>query len=115
MHRLSENAVRVVAADTQAALKATDQALLAHAQMLASVIEGIAQSNLSIGVTQDLYERMLAHGGKIVEGRDDLRHVITRLTAVKDRSNQREVATGCPMGFPDDAFTSATLREPQPA
>ena len=102
MHRLTQSAVQVVAADTQAALKATDQALLAHAQMLASVIEGAGKSDLSIGTTQDLYSRLMAHGGKLVDSREDLRQLISRLTVVKDRSNQREVATGCPVGYPDE-------------
>ena len=100
MHRIPENAVLVVAADTRAVLKATDQALLANAQMFASVIETISASDLPINVSQDLFARIVAHGGKLVEGREDLRQLIARLTAVKDRSDQREVATGCPMGFP---------------
>lgn len=107
MHRITENAVHVVAADTRAVLKATDQALLANANMLVSVIEGTEDSNLPVAVTQDLYARIVAHGGKLVEGREDLRQLITRLTVVKDRSNQRELATGCPLGLPDMAATSA--------
>jgi len=114
MHRISENAVHVVAADTQSALKATDQALLAHAQLLASVIQGADGSNLPVAVTQDLYQRMIAYGGKIVDGREDLRQLITRLTLIKDRSNQTEVATGCPAGFPE-TFTSARVRDAQAA
>lgn len=100
MHHLTESAVKVVASDTQAMLKATDQALLAHAQLLASVIEGVGQSNLSIGTSQDLFSKLMTHGGKLVESREDLRQLITRLTLVKDRSDRREVATGCPVGFP---------------
>ena len=114
MHRISENAVHVVAADTRSALKATDQALLAHAQMLVSVIQGFDTSNVPVAVTQDLYQRMVAHGGRIVEGREDLRQLITRLTVIKHGSNQAEVATGCPDGTPD-VFTGAHLRDVQTA
>ena len=112
MHRLQENAVHVVAADTRSALKATDQALLAHAQMLVSMIQGFDTSNVPVAVTQDLYQRMMAHGGKIIEGREDLRQLIGRLTVIKDGSNQAEVATGCPGGVPD-GFTDAHDRNPQ--
>ena len=114
MHRISENAIHVVAADTRSALKATDQALLAHAQMLVSVIQGVDSSNLPVGVSQDLYQRMVAHGGKIIDGREDLRQLITRLTVIKSGSNQAEVATGCPDGTPD-VFTGAHTRDLQVA
>ena len=117
MHKIQANVVTVVAADTRAVLQATDQALLAHAQMLASVIEGVSGSNLPINISQDLYSRIVAHGGKIIEGREDLRQLITRLKLIKDRSNQRELASGCPNGLPalkEAFFGSADITgEPQ--
>ncbi len=100
MHQIPANAVQVVAADTRAILRATDQALLANAQMLASMIEGADGSDLPVNITQDLYARVVAHGSKLVAGREDLRLLIGRLTAIKEASDQREVATGCPAGFP---------------
>ena len=122
MHHISENAVTVVAGDTRAILRATDQTLLAHAHMLASVIEGVSASNLPMNVSQDLYARIIAHGGKIVEGREDLRQLVSRLTAIKNESDQRELATGCPNGLPESEkaapsfFTGASLdAEWQPA
>lgn len=122
MHHISENAVTVIAGDTRALLRATDQALLAHAHMLASVIEGVSTSSLPINVSQDLYARLIAHGGKIVEGREDLRQLVSRLTTIKNESDQRELATGCPNGLPQAEtaapgfFTGASLdAERQPA
>lgn len=122
MHKLSETAVSVVAADTRAALRATDAALLAHVQLFASVIEGVNGSNLPVTVSQDLYARIAEHGGKIVAGREDLKQLIARLTLVKDRSNQREMDSGCPIGFPaapedgESFFTGARLADAaQPA
>ncbi|WP_404335539.1 hypothetical protein AB2M62_16500 [Sphingomonas sp. MMS12-HWE2-04] len=104
-------AVPVVADETRTMLHATDRALLAHASLLTAVIESAQTSNLPIGVTQALYSRIMAQGGKLVEGREDLRGLIAQLTAVKNRSNQKEVATGCPNGLPDAAtfFTEAKL------
>jgi hypothetical protein len=105
-------AVPVVAEETRATLAATDKALLAHANLLAAVIEGVQGSNLPVNVTQDMLTRIVAHGGKLVDGREDLRRLITTLTTVKNRSDQREVATGCPNGLPDLAdaiFTGAQL------
>ncbi|WP_447726026.1 hypothetical protein [Sphingomonas koreensis] len=122
MHHISESAVTVVVGDTRALLRATDQTLLAHAHMLASVIEGVAASDLPINVSQELYSRILAHGGKIIEGREDLRQLISRLTIIKNESDQREFATGCPNGLPEverstpSFFTGASLgAAPQPA
>ena len=112
MFNVPAAAVPVVADETRATLAATDRALLAHANLLAAVLEGVQGSNLPIAVSQDLLARIVAHGGKLIEGREDLRQVIATLTAVKNRSDQREVATGCPNGLPDlpDAlFTGATL------
>lgn len=111
MLRIQAAAVPVVAAETQAILAATDRALLAHAQMFVAVLEGAQGSNVPMHITQDLYARIAAHGGKLVEGRDDLRHLITRLTGIKNRSDQRELALGCPMGAPeaDAFFTDASL------
>lgn len=122
MHHISESAVTVVVGDTRAVLKATDETLLAHAHMFASVIEGVTASDLPIGISQNLYARLIAHGGKILEGREDLRQLIGCLTSIKNESNQRELATGCPNGLPEvektapDFFTGASLdAERQPA
>jgi hypothetical protein len=118
MFTIPTAAVPVVAAETQAILAATDKALLAHAHMLAAVIEGAQGSDLPIQVTQDLLARIVAHGGKLVEGREDLRQLITTLTAVKNRSNQKELATGCPNGLPDlpaTFFTEARTRASETA
>lgn len=116
MHKIEANAVTVVAADTRAAINATDAALRAHVQLFASVIDGVTTSNLPINVSQDLYARIVAHGGKIVEGREDLKQLITRLTFVKDKSNHREMDAGCPLGLPsrlsssdDGFFTGASI------
>ncbi|PKP91112.1 MAG: hypothetical protein CVT77_13155 [Alphaproteobacteria bacterium HGW-Alphaproteobacteria-16] len=114
MHKIPANAVTVVTAETRSILQATDAALLAHAQMLASVVEGVSGSDLPINLTQDIYARIVAHGSKIVEGREDLKQLIARLTHIKNVSDQREMASGCPNELPDiratpDFFTGATL------
>jgi len=118
-------AVPVVTGETRAMLTATDQALLAHAQLFVAVIEGARNSDAPIHLTQRLYSRIASHGGKLVEGREDLQRLIGELTAVHAQSDQREVALGCPGGAPtkkasdgegDGIFTGASLkREGQPA
>jgi hypothetical protein len=119
MLKIPAAAVPVVAAETRAALDATDRALLAHANMLVAVLEGARESDAPLNITQDLYARIHAHGGKLVEGREDLRQLITHMTAVKGMSDQSEVALGCPAGAPKKAsefFTGASLAgEAQPA
>ena len=121
MLKIPPTTVPGVAADTRAALKATDQALLAHAQLFTSLIEGAGGVELPIAVTQDLFSTVAAHGGMLIEGRDKLRHLVTRLNAVKAMSDQREMAIGCPNGLPDleykgpDFFTDARASEPNQA
>lgn len=121
MFTIPQSSMLGVAADTRAALKATDQALLAHAQLFVSLLEGAAGAELPIGITQDLYSTMTEHGGSLVEGRGKLRHLVTRLTAVKEQSDQCEVAIGCPNGLPQverkagDFFTDARETAPQRA
>lgn len=111
MFKIPAAAVPVVADETRTMLHATDRALLAHANLLTAVLESAQGSELPISVTQDLYARIMAQGGKLVEGREDLRGLISQLTAVKNRSNQKEVATGCPNGLPEATtfFTDAKL------
>ena len=112
MHKIQSAVVPVVAAETRAILAATDQALLAHANMFAAVIEGAAGSDLPMNVTQELFSRIVTHAGKLVENREDLRQLVARLTAVKNGSDQREVALGCPAGAPEkvaEFFTAASL------
>jgi len=111
MHKIQSAVVPVVAAETRAILAATDQALLAHANMFAAVIEGATGSDLPMNVTQDLFSRIVTHAGKLVESREDLRQLVASLTAVKNGSDQREVALGCPAGAPKvaDFFTAASL------
>ncbi|WP_066793489.1 hypothetical protein [Sphingomonas soli] len=118
-------AVPVVAGETRAMLTATDQALLAHAQLFAAVIEGARDSDAPIQLTQRLYSRIAAHGGKLIEGREDLQRLIAELTAVHAQSDQHEIALGCPGGAPtkksgedsgDGIFTGANLKgDGQPA
>jgi hypothetical protein len=110
-------AVPVVAAETRAVLAATDQTLLAHVQLFASILQGAQSSDAPVNVTQRLYSRLATHGGKLVEGRGDLQRLIADLTTVHGQSDQSEVALGCPAGAPtkkaggDGFFTGADLDE----
>jgi hypothetical protein len=109
MLNLNPAAIPVVAHDTRAAIQASDQALRANAQMLVSIIDGADGSDLPIHVTQDIYASITSASGSIVESREKLRRSVTLLTAVKNRSNQRELATGCPGGLPE----AEMMRAPQ--
>lgn len=112
-------AIPVAVGETREMLTATDRALLANVQLFAAVIEGAKAADAPIGLTQRLYARIASHGGKLLESRQDLQHLIGELTVVHAQSNQREVALGCPVGaptkkdgegFPEDPFfTGASL------
>lgn len=110
--------VPVVVAETRTILAATDQALLAHAHMFAAVLEGAAGADLPLHLTQDLYTRIQAHGAKLIAGREDLRQLVTHMTAVKNHSDLKEMATGCPGGAPETPagaapgfFTDASIED----
>ena len=113
---IPEATVAGIAADARAVLQKTDQALLAQTQLVASLLEGADGVDLPIATTQQLYATAHAHGTKLLEGRGELSRLVTRLAVVKDRSDQRELAIGCPRPLPEpgDAavpgfFTGASL------
>lgn len=105
MFKLHATAVPVVAADTRAAVTAADRALRANAQMLVSLVDGAEGSELPIHVTQDVYAALVGSNDDILRGREKLRRSITLLTAIHNRSDQREMATGCPGGLPEEGAT----------
>lgn len=123
MYHLPPSTVLALAAETRSAVSATDCALHAGTQLLASLIESAAGTDLPISATQRLFAQAHAHSGKLVEGRQGLCDLITSMTVLKNNSDQREVAFGCPKGLPDneatampDFFTGAKLAsEPQTA
>lgn len=115
MIKIPASAIPVISDEARTILSATDKALLAHANMFAAVLETLGASGLPIATTQELYGCIAAHGGKLVDGRGDLQRIIAKLTAIKNRSDQKEVALGCPAGFPDifEAVFSAVPPAPQ--
>lgn len=114
MIKIPSAAVPVVADEARAILAATDQALLGHANLFAAILEGARGSDMPLNMSQALFTRVAAHGGKLVQSREDLRQLITELTAVKNRSDQKEVATGCPNGLPDLPATIFTEAQAAP-
>jgi hypothetical protein len=116
MLTIPESTVAGIAADARAVLQKTDQALLAQTQLVASLLEGADGVDLPIAMTQQLYVTAHAHGTRLLEGRGELSRLVSRLTAVKDVSDQRELAIGCPRPLPEpgeavtpDFFTGASL------
>jgi len=107
MYHLPQSTVLALAAETRSAVSATDRAIHAGTQLLASLIEGAAGTDLPISATQRLFAQAHAHSGKLVEGRQGLCDLISSMTVVKNRSDQREVAFGCPEGLPSHAQTAA--------
>jgi hypothetical protein len=93
-------------AETRSAVTATDHAIHAGTQLLASLIEGAAEADLPISAKQRLFAQAHAHSGKLVEGRQGLCDLIAYMTAVKNNSDQREVALGCPKGLPENEATA---------
>ncbi|MDV3455797.1 hypothetical protein RZN05_02285 [Sphingomonas sp. HF-S4] len=121
MYRIPQSTVLALAAETRSAIGATDRAIHAGTQLLTSLIEGAAATNLPISATQRLLTRAHAHSGKLLEGRQGLCDLIAAMTVVKHASDQRELAFGCPKGLPEsnapvmpDFFTGAGLASAPP-
>ena len=89
----------VVAADTQNAVAAVDDALLNGVRMYASVLEAIRGSNLPAAQSQKLYSGMNASLTQVLAGRADLVTTVRLLAHIKGQSNFAPEDYGCPAGW----------------
>jgi hypothetical protein len=93
----------VVAADSQNAVAAVDDALLNSVRMCASIIEATQGSNLPPTQSQKLLTTMTAGLQSVVEGRGEIVSTIRHLAVIKARSNFAPLDFGCPLPWEDIA------------
>lgn len=100
----------VVAADTQNAVAAVDDALLNGMRMCASIIEATQGSNLPAAQSQRLLASMTSGLAQFVAGRGEIVATIRQLATIKGQSNFAPEDYGCPeMPL---LSPSGTLQEP---
>jgi len=101
----------LVAADSQNAVAAVDDALLSGVRMCASIIEATQGSNLPAAQSQKLLTTMTAGLKSVVDGRGEIVATIRQLSAIKQRSNFAPENFGCPDGWEPLPATTGTLAE----
>lgn len=89
----------LVAADTQNAVAAVDDALLNGVRMYASVLEAIKGSDLPAMQSQKLYTGINSSLSQVLAGRADLVSTVRLLTQIKSQSNFAPEDYGCPAGW----------------
>lgn len=91
-----QNAAKVIAADTKSALSATDDALLHHTQLFASVLEASRTIALPIGTSQKLYQALHQSTGALVDSRGSFQQSITIMHSVAREYGFADLLEGCP-------------------
>jgi hypothetical protein len=99
MLKFQPGAAGAVAADTKRAVTAIDAALLCDTQLMVTIIEALQNSNLPIKRSQDLLQSVTEGINHVVAGRAAMVGTITKLAALKGRSNMAPVDYGCPDGL----------------
>lgn len=114
MYQFRNGAGAVVAADSQNAIKAVDEALLNGVRMCASIIEATQGSNLPAAQSQRLLQSMTTGISSVVSGRGEIVAAIRQLTEIKGQSNFAAYDFGCPAGWAALSMP-ATEETPSPA
>lgn len=96
MLRFRPGAGAVVAADTQNAVAAVDDALLNGMRLCSSIIEATQGSNLPAAQSQRLLASMTSGLAQVVAGRGEIVATIRQLTTIKGQSNFAPEDYGCP-------------------
>lgn len=118
MTHLTEGAGRVIASDMITVFKSTDEALLSSVRLVASVLEGTANSGIHPRTKQKLLETVNAGYGKLLEGRKEMVQAHGQMVVIQRNSNIATVGFGCwgsPTGFlaSDDAGDAPASRAGQ--
>lgn len=99
MLKFRPGAGAVVAADTQNAVAAVDDALLSVVRMYASVLEAAEGCDVPLAQSQKLYSDITASLNQLLAGRADLASAVRRLAHIKGQSNFVPEDYGCPAGW----------------
>ncbi|TPG42379.1 hypothetical protein EAH79_00245 [Sphingomonas koreensis] len=94
------NAATVIAADTKSALSATDDALLHHTQLFASVLQASKTMSVPICTSQKLYQALHKSAGALVDSRGSFQQSIALLHSVAREQGFADMLEGCPGGGP---------------
>ncbi len=100
MFEIKHSIGAVVASDTQNLCASIDMALLDSSSLIASVIEGSADSKLPISVSQKLLQSAAASVSHLVSGRAELANTVAELARIQCRSSLSETNFGCPESPP---------------
>jgi hypothetical protein len=99
MLNIKESVGHVIAADTQATVKAIDQSVAQQTRLIANVIDAAHDSNMPMIATQELLEEMAKGLSAVVDGRGHVASAVKQIVHIQANSTLRETAFGCPNGF----------------
>ena len=96
MHRIDLSAGQVIASDTQGSVQAVDQAVIAIANMCASIVEVSNASSLPVSTAQGALANAGEGLSKLIASRADISGATRELTRIQRSSSLRETNLGCP-------------------
>lgn len=94
------NGVLVLADDTRRALDQTDEALLSHAQMLASAVATAKAIGAPINVSQKLFQSIDEAIGAVLDSRRATQSSLSIMRGVAREMGFVDALVGCPDGYP---------------
>lgn len=107
MHRIQENAARVIATDTQTSVGAIDQAVMSYSRLCASIVEVSNAAELPVTAGQPALAKVAAGLAALIEGREHIASATRELIKIQRSSNLNETAFHCPGGLPTSGCTTA--------
>ncbi len=96
MHTIEAPAGQVIASDTQTSVEAVDKAVMSLAHLCASIVEVSSASSLPISTAQGALSNAGDGLTKLIATRSDLSRATRDLIKIRNASNLRTVAFGCP-------------------
>jgi len=108
MYNLTEGAVQVVAEGTRETIDQLDAGLECGLRTMADVIAGLRGSGVPAGRVQHVHDNMIASFDSFRTMRRSFIKAVGHLQTIQQRSNQAEVAAGCPTPW-HELFTTAAL------
>ena len=96
MLNIQDNIGMLVAAETQGALRAIDDAILTKLRLCTTLVEAFEEANLPVGPSQKLLQSIANGLNHIVAGRGEMAQTVRALNAIKGGSSLRETSYNCP-------------------
>ena len=109
MYKLTEGAVLVAAEGTRQTIEQVDMTFETGLRAMADVVAGLRGSGVPAGRIQHVHDSMVESLDNCRSLRKSIVKMVGHLQAIQLRSDQAEVAAGCPTPW-HELFTTAELK-----